>query len=247
VGPNLAPALNWRAGGQVGRSIYGTFCIAGVLVVCVGSETLWAQPETQALTVLAFNYSRASDSLVTQAEKETSRVFSDSGIKLSWIDCAAHSQLDSPPMCTSEAAPAQIRLRILDRNAGKLYQGDIFGFATAPVFASVYYESALRLAATSTDSELNVSILLGCLIAHEIGHLLLGPNRHAASGIMRASWDTNQVKLAMMGSLLFMREQSKLMLKNVQLRINVNRASNVPTEQNISPRGTIIQQTATKR
>jgi len=64
---------------------------------------------------------------------------------------------------------------------------------------------------------------------------------------MRASWDTNQVKLAMMGSLLFMREQSKLMLKNVQLRINVNRASNVPTEQNISPRGTIIQQTATKR
>lgn len=205
----------------MGRSFYKTLCIAATLMVWAGAETL-AQAETQALTVLAFNYSRASDSLISQAEEETSRVFSGSSIKLSWINCPAHNQLDSPPMCTSEAVPAQIRVRILDRNAGKLYGNDIFGFATTPVFASVYYESALRLAESSTDSESNISILLGCLIAHEIGHLLLGPHRHAASGIMRASWDVNQVKLAMMGSLIFMHEQSKLMLKNVQLRTNSN-------------------------
>jgi hypothetical protein len=57
--------------------------------------------------------------------------------------------------------------------------------------ASVYYEYAVRL--TSSDTE--VSTMLGCAIAHEIGHLLLGPRSHSAgelcaqrAGRRRSAW-----------------------------------------------------------
>ena len=52
-------------------------------------------------------------------------------------------------------------------------------------------------------------MILGCVIAHELGHLLLGSNSHSDEGIMQPRWDPNQVRQLMMGTLLFTPEQSK--------------------------------------
>lgn len=201
------------------RSICWIFGIAAVSAVIADAGTARAQTEMERIVVLVFNYSRASDALIARAEVETSRVFSQAGIGLAWFQCPVNARPDSP-VCHTEAASTQIRIRILDRNIAKVYQDGIFGFAIAPVFASVYYESAQRVARQTTESEANVATILGCLIAHEVGHLLLGHNQHTASGIMKASWDIQQIKLAMMGRLLFVPEQSKRMLENVHLRMS---------------------------
>jgi hypothetical protein len=42
--------------------------------------------------------------------------------------------------------------------------------------------------------------VLGHVVAHELGHLLLGRGTHSAAGLMRADLDTN---LAVQGRLLF--------------------------------------------
>ena len=172
------------------------------------------------LNVLAFNYSGASPSIVTQAETEASRIFSQSGIRLAWTNCAAQPNLVSLPVCLGEPTPGQIRVRILDRQLNNAFQDSVFGFAIAPVFASVYYESSLRLAQTSTNSESDVSTILGCVIAHEVGHLLLGHNHHTVNGIMQGRWEIKQIQQLTAGSLAFTPEQSKLMLVNVHLRIS---------------------------
>jgi hypothetical protein len=112
----------------------------------------------------------------------------------------------------------QIRVRILARQLNYAFKDSIFGFAITPVFASVYYESALRLARTSSNSESDVSTILGCLIAHEVGHLLLGHNHHSVNGIMQGLWEIKQIQQAMMGALAFTPERSKLMLVNAHLR-----------------------------
>ncbi|MEO5822443.1 MAG: hypothetical protein ABIT71_18195 [Vicinamibacteraceae bacterium] len=36
---------------------------------------------------------------------------------------------------------------------------------------------------------LPVALILGRVTAHEIGHLLLGTNSHAPTGLMQATWD----------------------------------------------------------
>ena len=94
----------------------------------------------------------------------------------------------------------------------------VFGFTVHPVFASVYYEFAMRRA-KSDHAELEIPIILGCVIAHELGHLLLGTNGHSRTGIMQPRWEPNQVRQLMIGTLLFTTEQSKLMRAQARTRI----------------------------
>ena len=93
----------------------------------------------------------------------------------------------------------------------------VFGFTVHPVLASVYYDNASRRA-KSDDAEFEIPIILGCAIAHELGHLLLGTNSHSDTGIMRPRWEPNQFRQLMMGTLLFTTTQSNLMREQVQTR-----------------------------
>jgi hypothetical protein len=49
------------------------------------------------------------------------------------------------------------------------------------------------------------------VMAHEIAHLLLGTNSHAAEGIMRAQWQREELLSASKGELLFTPGQSRVM------------------------------------
>jgi len=66
---------------------------------------------------------------------------------------------------------------------------DIFGSALQPandgfgVIADVYADRVRELAG-GREAE----VVLGRVITHELGHLLLGKNAHSAAGIMRAGW-----------------------------------------------------------
>ena len=113
-----------------------------------------------------------------------------------------------------------MRLRVLAAPIQNKFQNTVFGFTIHPVLASVYYEYALRRA-KSDDAEFEVQIILGCAIAHELGHLLLGTNSHSDKGIMQPRWEPNQVRQLMMGTLLFSTEQSKLMREQARTRIRL--------------------------
>jgi hypothetical protein len=45
-----------------------------------------------------------------------------------------------------------------------------------------------RIGQASTRAGVDVGTLLGRVMAHEIGHLLLGTGYHGAAGLMRADW-----------------------------------------------------------
>ena len=175
------------------------------------------------LAVLAYNFSDASPELMDRAERETQRIFGEAKIHISWIDCPIRKVPTANSACFEEPVPGQIRLRILKRPSEPRFRDSIFGFAIAPLFATVYFESAVRLTRISINAEIDLSIVLGCLIAHEIGHLLLGENRHSASGIMKAQWELKQIQLAMMGSLLFLPEERALLNSHARQRGNMPR------------------------
>jgi hypothetical protein len=60
--------------------------------------------------------------------------------------------------------------------------------------------------------------VLGLGAAHEIGHLLLGENAHAPSGLMKARWGADELKLGSHGSLNFLPEQSDRIRANLLAR-----------------------------
>ena len=49
----------------------------------------------------------------------------------------------------------------------------------------------------------DLSTMLGHVIAHEVGHLLMPTNAHSPTGLMRGVWDDAQVRDAAGGALTF--------------------------------------------
>ena len=61
------------------------------------------------------------------------------------------------------------------------------------------------------EAGLSAEAILGLVIAHELGHLLLGSNSHATTGIMRANWKKQDLSLASKGMLGFTEHQAQQM------------------------------------
>lgn len=169
-------------------------------------------------TILVMNYSPAPSGTVKAAEAEAGRILGDAGVQTSWFNCTIPSSTRQRSICDNEQAPGEIRLRILSGPVQTRFRDGSFGFAIAPVFASVYYEPTAQLG-KAHSLEFAVPMILGGMIAHEIGHLLLGPNSHSPSGIMQARWEAEQVQQLLKGALVFNKRQAALMQAEVQRRM----------------------------
>lgn len=75
-------------------------------------------------------------------------------------------------------------------------------------YADVFYGRVFEL---HRDRNVPVPEVLGHVVAHEIGHLLLGLDAHSISGIMRALWEAEELKAMERGRLVFSSQQSELM------------------------------------
>jgi hypothetical protein len=180
-----------------------------------------ANDPTPTITVQIYNYSQASPVVLAGAEREAGRILSKAGLQAVWLECPVGPTTISPQgPCQKALEVSDIRLRVLAEPIQNKFQDTVFGFAVHPVLASVYYEYAIRRAKRD-DAEFEVQIILGCAIAHELGHLLLGSNSHSGAGIMQPRWDPNQVRHLMMGTLLFTTEQSKLMQAQARTRMRL--------------------------
>ena len=124
-------------------------------------------------------------------------------------------------------APAQLVVRLVPRS---LTLGDTaFGVAflmNGGTFADVFFDRFKTLR-TQNVRPVEASIV-GHVMAHEIGHLLLGSNAHSRHGIMQARWKRDQLRSIATGGLLFTRERA------VQMR------SKVSSWKEASSRATIV-------
>jgi hypothetical protein len=148
--------------------------------------------------------SRGTTGSITHA---SSRIFHEAGLEASWIWCPVPLTTDSDPACAAEVGLQDLRVRIVDHPQGNYLGGDIFGFSIAPAIATVYYGRALSVG-NSDEAKYEVPVILGCAMAHEIGHLLLGPRAHTLTGIMQPQWKRTHLEQAMKGRLLFTADQA---------------------------------------
>jgi hypothetical protein len=167
------------------------------------------------------NYTKGSPATLVRAEREAGRILGKAGLQTVWLDCpAGHSAPDPEDPCQEPLEATDIALRVLSESTQNKFQDTVFGFGVVPVPASVYYDYAVHLARRD-NAEFEIPIILGCIIAHEVGHLLLGSNSHADSGIMRGHWERGQIQQAMTGALLFTPEQAKLIQAESQKRMGL--------------------------
>ena len=186
------------------------------------------------LTVRIYDYARVPDPTLFRAMDETRSVFQRTGIEVRLVRCrVAATDPILHPCHTEPTGPSVIQVRILPEKMASMAKlgKRIFGFAmtaTRPeygVIAYVFYDSVQNLAATHDYRSDDAGVVLGCVLAHEVGHLLLGTGSHSDLGIMRTPWHGPELALAHKGQLFFTREQSAALRRDVAERSIVMRAN----------------------
>ena len=164
------------------------------------------------------NYSQVPPGALGRAETEAGRILAKAGLRTIWLNCPMADSSDSlRDPCQGRLEGTDVVLRVLSKPNHKKVQDTEFGFAVVPILASVYYDEVMQLA-TSDAATFETPIILGSVIAHEIGHLLLGLDSHSIKGIMQGRWDRRQIHQAMTGRLLFSEEESQRIRREVIAR-----------------------------
>lgn len=163
----------------------------------------------QAVRVLTGNYARVPQELLAAAQLEAERILSDANMVIDWVDAptspmtAAESRAE-PPL---RPRPT-LHIQLLSRAMGaRLHRpSNEFGLATGST-GYIFYDriEGIRLGVISRSS------LLGHVLAHEIGHLLLGKGAHAPNGLMQPNWYSNDlVHLGQGGFRLTLQQMERL-------------------------------------
>ena len=105
-----------------------------------------------------------------------------------WVDCRRDEHGVAPPPCLAALKKGELVLRFQRRTErGNHILGTAIVQDDGPsVLASVYAGS---VAERSAKTGVPLATILGRVTAHELGHLLIGTNAHAPSGLMQASWN----------------------------------------------------------
>jgi hypothetical protein len=153
-----------------------------------------------------------------EAYTEAERLLRPSAIGLKWVDCTSLALSNE---CTAPQLPADLTVRIVadalpPASARALglaaWSGDLAA-------AFIFYD---RVAALRTSTRF-VPTILGRVMAHEITHLLLGPDSHSEVGLMRGQWSADDLRTVNSAWLGLPLRSAQFMQKEARRRILILR------------------------
>ena len=160
-------------------------------------------------TVMVFNFKQVSSDILSNAEKEAGQIFAHVGMKIVWQECPTGNE-----PCHKGRGPVFF-LAIKAGPAQNPFLDVVSGEAKVADHLAVIFYDALPRGSHRKPTAHEASTLLGCVIAHELGHLMLGAYGHSIHGVMRNRWDIEQTRLALMSDLGFLPEEGKLMRRTL--------------------------------
>ena len=175
-----------------------------------GNRSSWLAIATNkpiTIVLLLVNEADVPSHVLSQAQDEASRIYQGHGIRLVWTNP------------DTERGDYRFTVKILPRTlTGKGVDGRAMGVApgtreTRGTLAYAFYD---RIKEVTITIGADAGLILGHVIAHEIGHLLLPYNSHAKTGLMRGGWDTQQAMRAATGALTFTPKEAALILERLQ-------------------------------
>lgn len=189
-----------------------------------------AAAEPQLLAVRIYNYAEASPKTLKRALEVAQSIYRKAGIETIWVDCPVVEVETLPhPACDPRPNPSVLQLRILPERMSQRFDVDpnVFGFALPSprngfgLVASIFFH---RIESLAKSTRLSTSVILGHMLAHEAGHLLLGMGGHSSKGIMHIPWLGDELKRAGTGQLRFTRKQAQKMAVQVRSRSAAQRS-----------------------
>ena len=185
-----------------------------------------ADPEAS-IRVRLYDYAGVSQTTLARAKADASAILHGAGVRVEWTECPLREH-DAPKdaACRHPVTPMDLQMRILNRDMAKRSGTTRHSLGYALLadgfdsIAAVFFHRAIDLESSNLATRSNI---LGAMIAHEIGHLLLEQNHHSETGVLRALWVDEDLKMIAKGRIRFTEEQALVMVSMVSRRIGATR------------------------
>ena len=181
--------------------VTAAFVLVGFSRRAAGQETL-----APALTLRVYDYAGINSGMMRAAREKVARIYQEAGVLVEWIEPLANRHNGSTTVASSSLPTFTVRVLIRPKMVSKhgSATGTVMGVALEADESGgivwLFYDRVLRVAQHHRQP---IADLLAIALAHEVGHLLLPPPGHAPSGLMRAEWDGNDLRHAVVGELAF--------------------------------------------
>ncbi|MBS1859968.1 MAG: hypothetical protein JST11_31655 [Acidobacteria bacterium] len=172
-------------------------------VTVLSGAAIDAQAREQQL-VLVYDTAQIAAEVMSEAQNEASRIFREAVMELRWMNCrVAGEGEDEVDTCAGQHGGAALYVHI-SPSAGNFPNQHALAHAAVGaggVRAAIFFDRVRALAAKGTPCDL--ARLLGHVMAHEMGHLLLTQAGHSPQGLMAGPWSAQDLRQAAAGRLLF--------------------------------------------
>ena len=171
------------------------------LTVAVGltgtARVATAEEAPRTLVLILITEAKVPGDVLTRAQAEATRIYEQIGVTLVWADRAAADSHFTVKIVQNPLGGNSIDRRAMGGAPGTRH--------TRGTLAYAYYKRVEKLA---HDSGTDPAKILGPVIAHEVGHLLLPFDTHTLTGVMGYGWDRTQLESAKKSQLTFTAEQA---------------------------------------
>jgi hypothetical protein len=191
-----------------GVAMAGTYCCPGW-----AANAKSGAPVTETMTLRVYDYIPGNRAALLDAESEAGEILAKAGVGTRWVDCpTSHAVIEDFPDCQVAQGANDLVVSILPAAMADQLQhsedalGNADENAAGSRRAGIFYDRVRETAGGDTAA---FSTLLGRVIAHELGHLLLGENAHSRTGIMQAAWSSRELGLTAGAEMEFTAQQSR--------------------------------------
>ena len=171
---------------MAGAYRFGTTSMVLATVWTMAGRVAEAQLAPLPLTVAIHDSAALPPPVLERAKAVATAIYGRIGVSVTWLAGPQAAALPTAAAACPDSLTPLIHLRLLGRSANPRRPAGDLGFAASGgTVASVLVEPVSYVAKRKS---LAVGDLLGVIIAHEIGHLLLPPDSHS-TGIMAPNID----------------------------------------------------------
>lgn len=219
------------------RVTVGLIVVAGIAGP-VQSAAASSPVRSLSFTIHVRNEAGVDSKTLKEAEKVASGIFQEAGVITQWVDAPLTSEdLHEASVDPRLFGLSQLRVNILPPAMSDRLNMPVGVTGLAPgagpdrVLAYVFYDRVEGLAQREAQRQFTAQShgtsarraaagqILGVVIAHEIGHILLNLAVHTKEGIMRGNWDLHDLREIAYGYLNFTKQQGKVIQSEVARRV----------------------------
>ena len=160
------------------------------------------------LRIVVQDHAGLSPAVIRQAETVVTGIYSRIGIEIAWRDIVGFEDttaIDQAAVVSD--GQSAIHVALLSAAMEHLVRPDRGTLGMAGSGTCLVWVFVRRVEHVGRGRQEDLAAILGYVIAHETGHVLLGPDAHSAAGLMAATLDLPRVAL---GGVWFDQHQAAL-------------------------------------